>query len=699
MEKQSKKELLIVVERQADQLKRYEARLRDVVQAYKGLQKEKSALEKSLRVLGTSGKVALAEKDLDESVQDESGNTVKESASDGTEIPQAQHVKPEHIEDSSVPDGVGDDIASLQSQVKTLREALDTIMEQKTKMESSFQADKKKYLHELETKEEGFARERDEFSKQKEATLKDIQELRQRTRNEQQERETEQNDHALMLKEMQVLVAKERLAREELQNQIEDLKKSITEKKAHENKQGDESKGRAAGAKEGKSLDKSIQVSDTPSMLLKLEKEMKKIKLQLEKDILSEQQRANEAERRATLVAKAEEQRVADLEAKLSELSNVVGKYERLRSHDQMEIKKLKDRLYMLTTTPKDDFMEDNRNVENNLNLDNDNLDDVFRKLKEVLRFRFENREEIPESNDVGFSRADLECILKNDPAHKACREELRQLKDEFECYKEKAQIMRKSRLESETDSNSKDTEKLKTKIKDLKTTIETLHRDFEDKECELDSLQESLACEKMNLQKLHQSELENERTIYSAKMQELEKQMQNQRSRTMLLINEKDCEIERLKKKVVVDHSDSLSIHRKNASMLSRSPSSSDDAVNELLLQSTPSPLVHYAQEQAYCEAEFMLLKKQRRELEESMEEVRVREEQASEQVNLLKEEVRKLERNCSRENANLEYLKNVILRYLLTNSESVRQQMVAAISTILEFSPQEVEKNGCIS
>ena len=46
------------------------------------------------------------------------------------------------------------------------------------------------------------------------------------------------------------------------------------------------------------------------------------------------------------------------------------------------------------------------------------------------------------------------------------------------------------------------------------------------------------------------------------------------------------------------------------------------------------------------------------------------------------------------SRENANLEYLKNVILRYLLTDSESVRQQMVAAIATILEFSPQEVIK-----
>ena len=35
-----------------------------------------------------------------------------------------------------------------------------------------------------------------------------------------------------MLKEMQVLVAKERLAREELQNKIEHLEKSLTEKEA-----------------------------------------------------------------------------------------------------------------------------------------------------------------------------------------------------------------------------------------------------------------------------------------------------------------------------------------------------------------------------------------------------------------------------------------------------------------------------------
>lgn len=47
------------------------------------------------------------------------------------------------------------------------------------------------------------------------------------------------------------------------------------------------------------------------------------------------------------------------------------------------------------------------------------------------------------------------------------------------------------------------------------------------------------------------------------------------------------------------------------------------------------------------------------------------------------------------SRENANMEYVKNVVLRYLLTDSESVRQQMIAAISTILQFSPEEVKNS----
>ncbi|XP_028392535.1 GRIP and coiled-coil domain-containing protein 1-like [Dendronephthya gigantea] len=698
MEEQSKKELVALLERQKEQLKRYEARLRDVVQAYKGLQKEKNVLEKSLRALSSDNvEVGSAEKFHDVHLDDrkvvrvENENTTKLSSGE----PKPQLPKPEQAQELSATCQMSDQ-TGLQAQLKTLREALDTIMEQKTKMENSFQADRKKFLHELEIKEACFAKERNEFSELKESMQKDIQELRIRTRGEQQARETEQNDHVMMLKEMQVLVAKERLAREELEKNIERLEKSLNEKEAQGfkgrlRKSDDVTLVNLEGSHVGRSLDKSIQVSDSPAALIKLEEEMRKIKLQLENDILSEQKRANEAEKKASFVAKAEEQRVADLEAKLSELSNVVGKYERLRSHDLMEIKKLKDRIHMFTTTSKDDLMSDNKNLRNDSSFDNENLDGVLRKLKEVLRFRYENREEIAESSDIGISKADLECILQNDPAHKACREELRQLKDEFECYKSKIQMMRKSRAEDETESNSKDTEKFKNRIKDLRTTLESLQKQLDDKNSELEVLQERLSCEKTDLQKLHNSELDVQRTIYAAKMQEIEKQMQNQRSRTMSLVNEKDCEIERLKKKIAMELADAPSIHKNNTTISLRN-SSSDDAVNELLLQSSPSSLVHNAQEQAYCEAEFVMLKKQRRELEESLQEVLIREEQASEQVDVLKKEIRKLERNCSRENANLEYLKNVILRYLLTESDSVRQQMVAAISTILEFSPQEI-------
>lgn len=56
----------------------------------------------------------------------------------------------------------------------------------------------------------------------------------------------------MMLKEMQVLVAKERLAREELQNKIEFLEKSLTEKEAQShgnrvNKSEDESNVKSGG--------------------------------------------------------------------------------------------------------------------------------------------------------------------------------------------------------------------------------------------------------------------------------------------------------------------------------------------------------------------------------------------------------------------------------------------------------------------
>ena len=60
--------------------------------------------------------------------------------------------------------------------------------------------------------------------------------------------------------------------------------------------------------------------------------------------------------------------------------------------------------------------------------------------------------------------------------------------------------------------------------------------------------------------------------------------------------------------------------------------------------------------------------------------------------QMRELKEEIRSLERNKSRESANLEYLKNISLQYILADSSTVKRQLTSAISTVLMFSPEEM-------
>lgn len=69
----------------------------DVIQAYKGLQKEKTALEKSLRALSGSSNLDSAEKysDLDGSLKEDSESVVKESIDESTKKLQHDDIKAE----------------------------------------------------------------------------------------------------------------------------------------------------------------------------------------------------------------------------------------------------------------------------------------------------------------------------------------------------------------------------------------------------------------------------------------------------------------------------------------------------------------------------------------------------------------------------------------------------------------------------
>jgi len=63
------------------------------------------------------------------------------------------------------------------------------------------------------------------------------------------------------------------------------------------------------------------------------------------------------------------------------------------------------------------------------------------------------------------------------------------------------------------------------------------------------------------------------------------------------------------------------------------------------------------------------------------------------TEQINLLKEEIRRLERNQEREKSisNMEYLKNVVYKFLTFSSTQERAQLLPVLSTMLRLSQEE--------
>ncbi len=200
-------------------------------------------------------------------------------------------------------------------------------------------------------------------------------------------------------------------------------------------------------------------------------------------------------------------------------------------------------------------------------------------------------------------------------------------------------------------------------------------------------------------------------------KESELELEIRKHRERTIALLAEKDKEIEMLRAKSPERYENQyMRSFQRTSSQASDSESSEhgspvkgrvqtleggESIVNELTkiqfggAASVDSSILYFAHEQARKDVEINSLRRQKHSLESALRELQhssaMKIEKYSEQVDFLKEEVRKFERNRSRESANLEYLKNVVYQYMVSHDTAGRKQMLNAISTILEFSPKE--------
>lgn len=221
-------------------------------------------------------------------------------------------------------------------------------------------------------------------------------------------------------------------------------------------------------------------------------------------------------------------------------------------------------------------------------------------------------------------------------------------------------------------------------------------------------------------------SEMSHLKSLHQKEISQLEGEVKKQRERAIALLSEKDQEIQKLSAFADQGFSavDAFSSHPRRGLSLSSfrqmkeldgmafenqhsndgdgTTSEEIEAVNRLLglprgLQNEAA-FLHFSQEKARMDVEIASLRKQKRMLENTIRDNKAtacqREVQLKEKVGMLEERLAEINRKSLREDANLEYLKNVLLKYFTSTDWHGRKQMVKALLTILHFSPQECSK-----
>ena len=244
----------------------------------------------------------------------------------------------------------------------------------------------------------------------------------------------------------------------------------------------------------------------------------------------------------------------------------------------------------------------------------------------------------------------------------------------------------------------------LKSQVTELREKVKSLHINHEEEMERQKQKSENASKTIISLQEKHKQDLLHHDAEHQHQISQMEIEIKKQRERTVSLLSEKDREIEMLRNAAPIYNPGYLA-HIRNppdagASEEAQAKSQEEEAVSRLLKMSSMGQgaevnLLYFSQQQARKEVEINSLRKQKHDLESALRDLQfsscAKEEALQEQLEHYKEEVRKVERNIAREGANLEYLKNVTYKFLTSIDPKAKQQMLNAITTILQFSPQE--------
>ncbi|XP_037098950.1 GRIP and coiled-coil domain-containing protein 1 [Syngnathus acus] len=669
----SRKELLETLESQKKQLAQYQSRFKDVVHAYKSLLKEKEALEASLKVLSTSQDADVHGRLCGHVVVQQDCGDGAEAQPTAKDVPEKNAPEAARADEVAAPrDGEAEHAkVQLRSQVGTLTSALATVTQEKSRMEASFQADKRQLKLEVDHLRERLVA----AGAQQQAEVRDLQlqlaESRARVITQQHEREQEQSDQLQQLQELQKILQHERDLRQDAELRLHEA--NFLAAAAHAVDGGAESEVLLSQAgEEREQLRSKLRPAEERQKQADpgtegLRQELSQLKNTHQDQIQQHKDEMCREEARAH----AAELRVGALEQRVSELSDLLGSCERARQREQQAAQRLRERMAQLDA--------ENQTLVSSRCPDDSQLDlkDKLEKVKKLLL--------AAQKNPLG----------EPEPVRDAAsQEELRQLKDELERYKLRAKATPKSGDNNAAKEGcaARELEEVREQLADLREKYIGLRVESDKaaaaQQRQLQEQQQHAAA----LLRCQRQEAERNQTLHRDQLLRLEAELHKQRERTVALLGDKDRELELLRAATK-----SLTEEDVSAQEVEWEGEKQADVMARALRHAAPAQpaLLLYAEQLARKEVEAAGLRRQKRQLEEDIRRLHGKlaagAQRHDDEMCQLRAQLDQLNREHKREGSNVEYLKNVIYKFLTLPDASGRRQTLNAILSILHFSPQE--------
>jgi len=249
--------------------------------------------------------------------------------------------------------------------------------------------------------------------------------------------------------------------------------------------------------------------------------------------------------------------------------------------------------------------------------------------------------------------------------------------------------------LESEKTAVEKDCSEKADCIAELQELINKGAEDNEQWRQKLQHLQETegdfesrcLAAEEKQAKMIKELEvaIQSEQERCENRCEELRQEHQAYRTKVKKMMHEKDMEITTLRERAKQSNSSGPAAAVVEPPQHIAPPPEVNKEGQEM------ADLIRAARVQAQRDEEVSKYQTQIRELEKGVKEGdRVRT-LLSEQVNALKEEIKRQDRQHQRDHAPMEYLKNIVISYMETGNHD---QLMPVLTTLLQLTPQEIEQ-----